>query len=165
MPKVVITFVGLSPLGESGDCYAVVPCSDAHHGADLVCKAWIELSGHAAQIAKAQLERGGIDDAEAALARALFRYGIQRMEAIVCDSLRTGVPLENTAQVWKLTADDLPQILKIASEKEYTYRARSQRDLFCPASSFTGETTVYSVENVGSTGVTRRARRSLEARF
>jgi hypothetical protein len=83
---------------------------------------------------------------EDTLNRLLLRYGVRRLEAQVRDLLAHHVELDGGGETWRLTQDDVPDLLALGAEKACRYQRRNRRDLFCLTPSPTDNTATYSIE-------------------
>ncbi|MEV4455781.1 hypothetical protein [Microbispora sp. NPDC049633] len=137
MPQAVISYVGEMPYRPGGieDLHPFVPCLQAEMGDELLFKVWVQLSFEGSINAIRQLERRGLstDAANQVISHALVRYGVDRLEQFVTEYLSAGSGPAGSSDVWRLTTDDVPQLLALVEHKACDYQMRMQRDLFCTA--------------------------------
>lgn len=130
---------------QAGDVHTFVPYFQAVQGEEKTLRAWVMLSGHAAAILVKRLERDGVESPGETLNRVLLRYGVRRMEAAILDVLAGRSEPGEADGDWRLTVDDVPELLTLGAEKSCGYQRKSQRDLFCMTPAPTDKMAVYQV--------------------
>ncbi|WP_433417724.1 hypothetical protein ACQP1V_00755 [Microtetraspora malaysiensis] len=137
MPEAVISYVGEMPYRPGGieDLHPFVPCLQAKMGDELLFKVWVQLSFEGSINATRRLEGQGLptDAANQVVSQALVRYGVGRLEQFVTEHLSAGSRPAGFSEVWRLTTEDVPQLLALVEQKTCDYQMRMQRDLFCTA--------------------------------
>jgi hypothetical protein len=131
--QVTLSFTQEAGTAAGGDDYRFVPCFKVRASTgDQVTTVWTSLSRTAAGMAQARLPEGV--DPDQALREALLRFSLRRLQRELADPVARDALLSTLTNTWKLTSDDVDQLLAVAvGDKTCAYQQADGPDLLCLA--------------------------------
>ena len=127
-----------------GDVHGFQPCLLVDDDSGSVPgRVFVVVTGSAATIAKHRIS--GDDEA---LNMLILTYGVDRLTKLLSQpNGAANLFGPNETQEWKITGDDVDELLSVAGPKACDYQITEQRDLYCAAASKDDKT------RVGSAGI------------